>query len=311
MTASSNFAIAVRIGTSRGAWGNLSSSMVRWMTAVTAASSASVKSIVGTARIPARRGRGQPLSAAGRAETGSNARTRTSQEHEPRALGDRRGASALAPTIAPPHDDATPPKWGCARPGVEASAAADPAAYRITRRRLGTWGDTRARAAQGAPLCPGRGASLPPVPSPEERAAEAITLTPPPPAAPLWHYDCIARDRGSGSPKAEQLLTRPGRLPSSRAFCAPRQRATCWCLIWVSASASAMESCERRSALTDLPPGVLKTTSLASTGGRHGPTCWILQARLSPRTMTAIADTDTEPRSFKPRGREAPLARGG
>ena len=132
MTASSNFAIAVRIGTSRGAWGNLSSSMVRWMTAVTAASSASVKSIVGTARIPARRGRGQPLSAAGRAEIGSNARTRTSQEHEPRALGDRRGASALAPTIAPPHDDATPPKWGCARPGVEASAAADPAACRIS-----------------------------------------------------------------------------------------------------------------------------------------------------------------------------------
>jgi hypothetical protein len=40
-----------RSGSSRGAWGNLSSSMVRRIAAVTAASSASVKSIVGTARI--------------------------------------------------------------------------------------------------------------------------------------------------------------------------------------------------------------------------------------------------------------------
>jgi hypothetical protein len=58
-----------------------------------------------------------------------------SRAYKPRALGDRRGASALGPTIAPPHDDATPQKWGCARPGVEASAAADPAAYRLMRRR--------------------------------------------------------------------------------------------------------------------------------------------------------------------------------
>ena len=54
MTASSNFAIAARIGTSRGAWGNLSSSMVRRIAAVTAASSSSVRSIVGTARITRR-----------------------------------------------------------------------------------------------------------------------------------------------------------------------------------------------------------------------------------------------------------------
>jgi len=35
------------------------------------------------------------------------------REHEPRALGDRHGASALGLTIAPPRDDAIPHKWGC------------------------------------------------------------------------------------------------------------------------------------------------------------------------------------------------------
>src|ERR1700722_1576243 len=55
---------------------------------------------------------------------------------------------------------------GMRRRGWKASAAAHPAAYRLTPPPPGTWGDTRARATQGAGSCPGRGASLPPVPPP-------------------------------------------------------------------------------------------------------------------------------------------------
>jgi hypothetical protein len=36
----------------------------------------------------------------------------------------------------------------------------------------------------------------------------------------LWHPDCSTRLRKQQVPKTEQLLTGPGRLPSSRAFCA-------------------------------------------------------------------------------------------